>query len=66
LKFKRLKYQIKTLVLKSKSQEMRWELINLALVTLQLVEQKQERIIRGQFVATEPVSVFHRSVTKGI
>lgn len=54
------------MVLKSKSQEMRWELINLALVTLQLVEQKQEGIIRGQFVATEPVSVFHRSVTKGI
>lgn len=43
---------------------MRWELINLALVTLQLLEQKQDRIISGHFVTTETVSVFHLSKNK--
>lgn len=35
-------------------------------MTLQLLEQEQDKIISGQFVTTEPMSAFHYSVKKGL
>lgn len=35
-------------------------------MTLQLLEQEQDKVISGRFVTTEPISAFHHSIKKGL